>query len=221
MDPTPTTPQTKEQYAYSALRQAIIRCELVPGEKLVIDRLSEEMGVSQIPIRSAIQRLQTEGFVHINPHASATVAPLPPEKIVEIFALLESLERTAFRVVAQKASAEQVNSLDALVHQMDAALVEEDPNRWLQLNTDFHRNIAEMAGMPLLQDFTSRVLDEWERASHFYFRYVTSGRLPRAQSEHHQIIALLRAVDLEALDALAVTHNREALRAYQAILNAP
>lgn len=213
--------QTKEEYAYAALRSAILRCDLAPGEKLVIDRLSTELGISQIPVRAAVQRLQAEGLVHISPHTSATVASLSPEKVDEVFALLESLERTAFRAVAQKASDEQFALLDDFVRQMDAALVEEDPERWLQLNATFHRAIAEIAAMPLLQDFTSRVLDEWERVSHFYFRYVTSGRLPQAQTEHHQIVALLRAADLEALDSLAITHNREALHAYQGMLNTP
>ena len=49
--------QTKEEYAYQVLRQAILQCELAPDEKLIIDRLSVEMGLSQIPIRAAIQRL--------------------------------------------------------------------------------------------------------------------------------------------------------------------
>ena len=77
--------QTKEQYAYTSLHSAIIRRDLVSGEKLVIDRLSTEMGLSQIPTRAAIQRLQSEGLVVINPHAGAMVALLPPEKIQEIF----------------------------------------------------------------------------------------------------------------------------------------
>ncbi len=94
--------QTKEEYAYQALRQAILRCELPPDEKLVIDRLSVEMGLSQIPVRAAIQRLQTEGLVVINPHSSATVAPLSPAKIDEVFTLLESLERAAFRSHCRK-----------------------------------------------------------------------------------------------------------------------
>jgi DNA-binding GntR family transcriptional regulator len=75
-----------------------------------------------------------------------------------------------------------------------------------------------MAAMPLLNDFTNRTLDEWERISHHYFANVTSTRLPQAQREHHQVIALLRARDAEALEALATAHNRAANRSYQALL---
>ncbi len=209
---------TKEQYAYSALRRAIIRCELAPGEKLIIDRLSDEMGLSQIPIRAAIQRLQAEGLITINPHASAIVAPLPPEKIAEVFALLESLERIAFRAAALNRSETDLEALDTLLQEMEAAISDSQPSSWLVLNSAFHRRIAAITGMPLLVDFTNRVLDEWERISHFYFANVTSARLPQAQAEHQKIVAHLRARNADALEILASDHNREANRSYQALL---
>ena len=215
---SPTPFQTKEQYAYTSLRSAILRCELVPGEKLIIDRLSAEMRLSQIPIRAAIQRLQAEGLIIINPHASAIVAPLLPEKIDEVFALLESLERAAFRIAAQNHTETDLDVLTDLVRQMDIAIAEPNSADWLILNSAFHRKIADISAMPLLINFTNRALDEWERVSHFYFANVTSARLPQAQSEHHQIIALLRARDTMALEALAAVHNREANRSYQSML---
>jgi DNA-binding GntR family transcriptional regulator len=210
--------QTKEQYAYETIRNAILSGQLEPGEKLIIDRLSTEMGLSQIPIRAAIQRLQAEGLVVIHPHASAMVASLPPEKIDEIFCLLESLERTAFRSACQKRTEAALEELAELVRQMDEAIQEPDASAWLALNRAFHRRIAAVAGMPLLVDFTNRVLDEWQRISQYYFSNVTSARLPQAQLEHHQILDLLRLRDADALETLAITHNREANLAYQAML---
>lgn len=210
--------QTKEQYAYSALRNGILSGQLAPGDKLVIDRLSTEMGLSQIPIRAAIQRLQAEGLVIIHPHASAVVAPLPPEKIDEIFVLLESLERAAFRSACQNRTEADLEELENLVRQMDEVIQEPDPAGWLALNSTFHRLVAAISGMPLLLDFTNRVLDEWQRISHYYFSNVTSVRLRQAQEEHHQIVNLLRSRDVKALEALAVTHNREANRSYQALI---
>lgn len=214
----PSPFQTKEEYAYQALRQAILRCELVPNEKLIIDHLSTEMGLSQIPVRAAIQRLQTEGLVIINPHSSAIVAPLSPAKIDEVFVLLESLERTAFRVLIEKHSLADLTPLELLIGQMDTAISQNDSAAWLTANIAFHRKIAELTSMHLLVDFTSRVLDEWERISHFYFEHITSTRLPQAQEEHRQIISLLRAGDAERLDVLTIAHNRAANQAYQSML---
>jgi len=216
---TNPTFQTKEEYAYQTLRQAILRCELGPDEKLVIDRLSKEMGLSQIPVRAAIQRLQAEGLVNIRPHSSATVAPLSPERIVEVFALLENLERTAFQVIAGKVSVDDLAYLDKLIDQMETALADDNYRDWRTTNIAFHRKIAELTAMPLLIDFTNRVLDEWERVSHFYFEHMTDIRLPRAQGEHRQIVALLRSNDVQGLEALAITHNRAANQAYQSLLD--
>jgi DNA-binding GntR family transcriptional regulator len=210
--------RTKEQIAYDTLRGAILRCELAPGDKLVIDRLSIELGLSQIPIRAAIQRLQAEGLVLITPHASATVARLTPEKINEVFVLLENLESAAFRIAAEKRSDADLAELEALSAQMEAALARRNPSSWLKLNIAFHRKIAAIASLPLLSDFTNRTLDEWERISHYYFKNVTSSRLPQAQQEHRQVIALLRDRDADALVALAASHNRAANLSYQALL---
>lgn len=211
-------PQTKEEYAYQYLRQAILKCELVPGEKLVIDRLSTEMELSQIPIRAAMQRLQSEGLVEIKPHSSPTVTPLSPNKISEVFALLESLESTAFRAISGKLSPADLATLESLLAQMDTALAEKNSADWRSANIAFHRAIAELSQMPILIDFTSRVLDEWERISHFYFENVTTSRLPQAQNEHREIVEYLRKGDVENLEAITSAHNRAANQAYQAIL---
>jgi DNA-binding GntR family transcriptional regulator len=176
------------------------------------------MGLSQIPIRAAIQRLQAEGLVIINPHSSATVAPLSPSRINEIFTLLESLEHVAFLSVAGKLTQKDVIALEQLIEQMDIALSNNDSPTWLTSNIAFHRKIAELAHMPLLVDFTNRVLNEWERITHFFFENVTSTRLPQAQQEHRQIVSLLRSGDTDGLKELAKNHNRAANQAYQAIL---
>ena len=218
MMPTLPTFQTKEEYAYQTLRQAILTCELAPGEKLVIDRLSIEMKLSQIPIRAAIQRLQTEGLVEVNPHSSPIVTELSPDKVSEVFALLEGLEKIALRAILGKVSNAGIEALEQLVAEMDAVLAEKNASAWLSANIAFHNQIAVLTKMPLLIDFTRRVLSEWERISHFYFENVTTTRLPQAQEEHRRLVEFLRSGKVEELESLATTHNRAANQAYQSIL---
>ena len=71
--------RTKQQFVYRTLRDAIMRCELLPSERLIIDDLARRLNVSIIPVREAIQVLQSEGLVVIVPHAGATVAPISRE----------------------------------------------------------------------------------------------------------------------------------------------
>ena len=82
---SPRLYRTKEEYVYDTLRAAIMRCELKPGKKLVMDNLSVELDVSPIPIRGALQRLQAEGLVEIIPHTGAVVSAISPDTVNEIF----------------------------------------------------------------------------------------------------------------------------------------
>jgi len=68
--------RTKQEYVYQALRGAILRGELAPGQRLVIDQIGRRLQVSAIPIREALQLLQSEGLVLSAPHVGSTVAPI-------------------------------------------------------------------------------------------------------------------------------------------------
>src|SRR2546421_3327167 len=92
--------RTKQEFAYQTLRDAIMRCELRPGEPLVIDDLARRLPVSTLPGREAIQMLHAEGLVVTVPHTGVTVAPVSPESVQDVFAVLEGLEVVASRLPA-------------------------------------------------------------------------------------------------------------------------
>lgn len=213
-------PTTKEAYVYQVLRSAILNCELRPRQKLVIDHLSQELAVSPIPIRGALQRLQAEGLVDIRPHAGAAVAPLHLEHIGEIFTLLTALEQTAVRLAAPQMDEEKLGPLTALVEEMETAANQSDPQRWSALNADFHLALAQLSGMPLLVEFTRRTLENWLRLSRCTFSQVGILRLRQAQAEHRQMVALLARGDTVGLVELVDRHNQSAHEAYQDLAQA-
>ena len=219
LDSPQQTYQTKEEYVYSVLRRAIIQCEVHPGEKLVMDRLSQELGTSPIPIRSALQRLQAEGLVEITPHAGAVVSAISLDEISEIFSLLETLERTAFVQAAQHASPADLQELERLIAVMEHAAQVGDTRHWSETNIRFHLTVAAISGMPLLVEFTSRTLDKWIRLSRCYFSQFGSLRIHQAQEEHRQILANLQSGDLQGLETLAHQHNHQAHLAYQDLIH--
>ena len=204
--------QTKRAIAYDALRSSIMRCELRPGQRLIIDDISRQLGISQIPVREALQQLQSERLVVNVPHIGATVSSISPADVAEVFALMEGLESVAVEQAAANASPQFLDTLDRMVGEMDVALTGEDGERWAMLNSEFHRLIATGARMPLLLDMTQRTLDQWDRVRRFF--NIFSQRVGHAQSQHHQIAAAFRAHDIEALRRLSRDHNRDALNAY-------
>jgi len=210
---------TKRDFAYQTLRDAIMRCELQPGEKLVIDDLARRLHVSIIPIREAIQLLQSEGLVVTVPHAGSTVATVSRESIQDVFTVLEALEMVATRLVAERGAARELDALDALVGAMDRAVTQKRYAQWANLNTRFHLTIGAAPRLDLLRDMTERVVARWDRIRHFYFKGVLVHRVHSAQAEHRAILVAMRTRDLTGLERLVRDHNRGALDAYMRYLD--
>ena len=211
--------QTKEEHIYQTLREAILQCKIQPEEKLVIDHLASNFGVSTIPIRTVLQRLQIEGLVEIIPHTGAQVAGISLNTVEEIFSIMGAFESIAFPAAAQKINKKEINEIEQLVDAMDKAADHQDANEFAQLNRKFHIRIAEIAQMRLLTDFTNRIFDQWERIRVFYLKDVLLQRLAKAQQEHRDIFKLLRAKKGDELAAKAVAHNMAAKEAYQTWIN--
>jgi DNA-binding GntR family transcriptional regulator len=210
---------TKNAFVHQTLRDAIIRGELPPGQRLVIDELARRYQVSIIPVREAIRFLQAEGLVVSVPHVGATVAPISRESVLEVFTLLEGLEIVGSRAAAERASPAALDEIGRLVRAMDEALSADAPQRWADLNTEFHLAISRAAGMPILHQMTERAFDLWDRVRRHYFRGVLSRRARKAQAEHRLILQHLRRRELIALEESIRRHNQNALLAYTAYLD--
>lgn len=212
--PTGVAHKTKQEFVYQALRQAIMRCELAPGQRLVIQRIAEALAVSPIPVREALQLLQAEGLVTRSSHVGATVAGITNESVIEIFLLKEGLETVASRLAAQSATGRDIGIFQRMLTEMDGALERGHFERWGDLNTSFHSAIVEVSGMPMLQEMTSRILDHWNRIRHHFFKDVLIHRLLQSQREHYAIVRAIRNGDGERAEWLARQHNQGALNDY-------
>lgn len=212
--------RTKQEFVYHTLRNAIMKCELSPGERLVIDDLARRLEVSAIPVREALQLLQSEGLVVNVPHVGATVAPISRASIYELFTVMESLEAVASRAAALRATTGDLDALDDAVAAMDQALAGHGYDLWADLNTRFHLSISALTGMPMLHEMTERVLDRWDRVRRYYFSGVLVHRADHAQEEHHALVKAMRARDVDALEAVVRQHNRGALASYTKYLEA-
>jgi DNA-binding GntR family transcriptional regulator len=210
--------RTKQQFVYRTLRDAIIRCSLQPGERLVIDELARDLEVSAIPVREALQRLQSERLVVNVPHVGATVAPISRDSIHEVFTVLEGLELVAAREVVPRIGASDVDALSELVATMDRAVADRRLDEWADLNTRFHLSFTRLAGMPLLEEMMAQVLDRWDRVRRYYFSGVLVHRVELAQREHRALFEAMQDRDLKRLEETVRQHNRGALAAYTAYL---
>lgn len=210
----PPTYATKQELVYHSLRDAIMRCELPPGQRLVIDDLARRLNVSAIPVREALHLLSSERLVVNVPHVGATVAPIVPESVHEVFTVMEGLEIVAAREAAARVDADWTAELEDLLQVMDQAVRAEAYAEWSALNRRFHLAISAMTEMPLLRDMTERALSQWDRIRRHFFEGVLVRRVDTAQREHHEIFASLVARDVPRLEEIVRRHNRGALQDY-------
>jgi DNA-binding GntR family transcriptional regulator len=205
---------TKQRFVYATLREAIIRGELKPGARLVIDDVARRFDISIIPVREALRLLESEGLVVNTAHVGAAVAPVSRQSVVEVFALLEGLETMSARAAAAAAPAAELAALEKLVVAMDRALDRRRQDAWAELNTEFHLAIGRLSGMPMVNQMLQRALDHWDRVRRHFFTGVFSRRAEQAQREHKRMVAQLEARDEDGIEQTMRAHNRGALAAY-------
>lgn len=217
--PAVARPRTKQEYVYQTLRSGIMRCEIAPGERLVIDDVARTLQVSIIPVREALQLLQSEGLILNIPHVGATVAPITRESILDVFSVLEGVGSVATRLVAERGDPAELDLLGTLVSEMDEDLVNGRLEHWAEVNTRFHLEIGAMPGLRMLHETTARVLDSWRRVRHYYFEGVLQLRVSQAQQEHREMLAAMRMCDVVALAHVVRRHSQGALAAYLGFLD--
>lgn len=204
--------QTKQALVYHTLRDAILQARLEPGERLVIDDIAKKLDVSPIPVREALQLLQSERLVEHKAHIGAVVSPITPESTREIFALLEALESATFRLAVEHVTDSDIKELNGLTERMESAADQQE--KWIELNMKFHRACAEIARMPRALEMLARVSGEWERLRRHCYRHAGKPDTTAAHSEHRALVQALAQKDIPRLESLVREHNRSAMDFY-------
>ena len=208
---------TKEQAIYAHLREAIVSGELKPGERLILRQIAETVGVSEIPVREAMKRLEAEGLVQLRPHAGAIVTRLERSDLVEIFACRLVNEALAARLAAEHATPEDFATLRGLVDEMAECVERKDASRYGVLNRQFNTVISEACANRYLIDTIRRLQALTDRARALFVW--EPGRLARSNQEHAKIVDLLERRDAAGVEALVHSHRKGGYDAFMAALD--
>ena len=174
------------------LRESILSGELAEGEYLRQQTLARRYGVSEIVVREALRRLQTEGVVEIQRRKGARVSQLSVEEVNELYELRILLEELITRRAVPNCPAEVLEQAERI---LSAGEEERDPVRWLALNREFHNTLGRSSRQPHLLRFANDLRLMVER----YLR-MSLGILHGfdvAQREHREIVAAYKAGDPE------------------------
>ncbi|MER2090269.1 MAG: GntR family transcriptional regulator [Sporosarcina sp.] len=129
------TAETLPSKIYRILREAIIKGQLKPGERLVQDELAKTLNVSRMPIREAIKQLAAEGYVTVEPHKGAVVKQFTIHELEEIYFLRAKFEPMAAAESLKLMSPQLVIQLRELNEKMKKT---DDTDEYVQLNIQFH-----------------------------------------------------------------------------------
>jgi DNA-binding GntR family transcriptional regulator len=139
--------KTVGQMVYAVLREAILSGAFSPGDWLRQESLAEAIGVSRIPVRTALLQLESEGMITFHPHRGARVRTLTPEQIDEIYRLRTLLETYALARASRQIEPERLARLRRLAVKLDR---QRQGSGFLDLRIEFYRELYEASSNPLL-----------------------------------------------------------------------
>ena len=190
---------------YDQLRAAIIDGAFASGAPLRQDVIARDYGVSKIPVREALQRLEREGLVTKQSHSATFVTTVSLDEMYELFSIRSVIEGFAIGRTVTRITPEQCDQLEALVEQMRAAGRQDDMLGLTEHDLQFHRLICQWSGSATLQRAWDPLYGQIQRfVVRTHKNYFAS--LTDIADTHLPIIAALRAQDAEDVVRLIQEH---------------
>jgi DNA-binding GntR family transcriptional regulator len=191
--------RTVQEQVVDHLRRLILQGEFAPGDKLQQEELAALLGVSAMPVREGLRRLQAEGLVEFVPRRGAFVATLSPEEFDELFQIREELEALGLRWAVERINPQEVGTLRELLRQIEAAENRHDVNRRAELIRSFLWTIFEAADRPHLLEAIRRYYNMTYLYQRQYSAVLTTA--PRRMQIYRRMLAAMEAGDVN--DAVA------------------
>ena len=218
-NPLPRRASLHEQ-TYQTLRTSILSGELAPDERLVETQLAKQLEVSRTPIREALRQLQREGLVTMDTSGGLRVISVSVADAVHLYDCRMALEQAAVREACLHASDRALHELQQSIAQAERAVQRATStlNTFEMLNLDyqFHRQIAESTGNPWLTDLLDQVFDKM-----MLLRVQTTRHNPKVLeicSEHRQICAAIASREPDTAIAAIQAHlNASKIRVVKAL----
>lgn len=192
---------------HSALQEAIVTGELLPGEKLREAELAMRFGTSRGPIRDALRRLEAQRLVTTTPNAGARVVSLSVHQLIELYQVREALEGMTCRLASQNMTDEQIDELGQLLATHEKEIERKEGREYFRQHgdLDFHYRIAAGCGNQLLTQAVC--IDHYQLMRLYRTKFsANSGRPQRALLEHQRIFAAIAERDGELAEILMRRH---------------
>jgi DNA-binding GntR family transcriptional regulator len=204
----PSVHRKKPDIAYDYLREQVVNGSFAPGQRVTLAEMSAACGMSQMPVREAMLRLQREGLLESEPHKGMRVVELSLRDARELFAIRTELEGLAAHSACAAKDSALVADLQQINQHFIDALATADLPAMGAANSAFHQRIRHAAGNAQL----GRMLhDLWTGSQRYRMGYkLIPGRAEGTIIEHARIITAIASGDPEQARAAARDHIQRA-----------
>lgn len=187
------------------LRTRILNGTIAPGERIDQAEVSRQFGVSLVPVREALARLQSSGLVHIVPHRGVFVEPISLSEMIDIYYMREVLEEQAAQLAVKNMTAETITALESLISQIDIDIGNHAPDVFLQHTREFHFTLYHATQRRNLIRIIQQLWDQSDRYRRLQIDLIPE-RYQESQFENRAMLAACRRRDGDSL-ALMVRYR--------------
>ncbi|WP_063733148.1 GntR family transcriptional regulator [Streptomyces sp. RTd22] len=210
----PGSGEQAKQYALERLREAILRGEMAPAQRLVENELAEQYGVTRASVRAALLDLTSDGLVERIRNRGSRVRVVTVEEAVEITECRMALEALCAAKAAEAATDAQLDELTELGKAMSKAVADGDPVSYSELNHDLHARIRGISGQHTAVGLLERLNAQLVR--HRFQLALRPGRSQQSLSEHLDVVEAIRARDPHAAEEAVRAHLSSVIDALRA-----
>ncbi|MFE4330429.1 GntR family transcriptional regulator [Streptomyces sp. NPDC056831] len=203
-------PGPLRERVYEALLELITTRALRPGQHLVESELAGHLGVSRQPVREALQRLNTEGWVDLRPAQGAFVHEPTEDEADQLLSVRTLLEAEAARLAAANSGTAGIAVLEELCTKGEQAVADDDMDLAVATNTAFHAKVMELAGNVVLSELAGQV----DRRVRWYYTPVARRRGTQSWIEHRSLIAAISSRDEQRATEIMRAHTEHTRKAF-------
>ncbi len=201
---------------FHTLREAILKGDLKPGERLMELQLAAKLGVSRTPIREAIRMLEQEGLAVTIPRKGAEVAKMTEKDMQDVLQVREALDELAASIACEKISEEELGGLRRTMHEFEEYTKTKDLKRIAEADVRFHDIIYQATGNPKLVNMLNNLREQMYRYRVEYLK--EEKNYPVLIREHCQIVEGLSEKNKEKVTEAMHKHVENQVAAVKEII---
>ena len=204
-----TAYRTMTDIVYEHILRQVHTGVLKPGDRIVIERITQELNIGRTPVREAVKQLASEGILTLDPYKSPRVREISPHDIRDIYEVRKILEPQAAVLALEHLSPGDLRTLRRLCDEAERAVARQRIEEYIALNKDFHFLIYERSGNKWLLKYIDLLwyFARWVNVPTLFDHTTTE----RYLGSHASICDAIETKNAEALEAALVAHLDDAL----------